>query len=309
LYVKNPNIVIIGAGRIASSLLNGLIKSNFNVVSVFSKNINSAKLLAEKYSINNYSNNISEINETSNLFLLTVPDNQIELTAQELCKSDINFSDSLFVHFSGALSFSVLDKLKCKNSDTASFHIMQSFPTKDVVPLKGLTASIETDSKKAENFLFSLAEKLEMNAFKLFKEEKVNYHLAGVYSSNFFVGNLLSADNLLKDKKTKFPEFGEMILPIVTTTLNNVKTKGIKKSLSGPMQRGELEVIKKHIKKIKDINSEKFYVDGKNIFLFNYITQSLTVLKLLENDVSGLNDNQKKVYDYLVEEFNFLINN
>ena len=303
MYGKKPNIVIIGAGRIASSLLNGLIKAHLNVQSVFSKNINSAEQLANICNVEHYSNNFSQVNKDANLFLLTVPDNQIISVANEIGKLNINFSDSLFVHFSGALSSSVLINLKNKKADTASFHIMQSFPTKDFVPLENLTAAVETDSEDAEKFLFFLAEKLGMNPFKLFKDDKINYHLAGVYSSNFFVGNLLGAEKVLKKNKTDYPNFNDLILPIVSTTLNNIKSKGLENSLSGPVQRGELEVIKKHIKKLKESRQDEFYVDGKNIFLLNYICQSITILMLLENKGTKLNENQKKVYNFLIDEF------
>jgi len=308
LYYKQANIVIIGAGRIATSILNGLINARFNVQSVFSKDINSAEQLVKKFGVNHFSNNLSQVKEDTNLFLLTVPDNQITYVANEIEKLNINFSDSLFVHFSGALSSSVLAKLKNKKADTASFHIMQSFPTKDFVPLENLTAAIETDSKDAEKFLFSLSQKLGMKPFKLFKDDKINYHLAGVYSSNFFVGNLLGAEKVLQENKTNYPNYENLILPIVSTTLNNIKSKGLDNSLSGPIQRGELEVIKKHIEKLKESRQDEFYVAGKNIFLLNYLCQSITILKILKIKKTKLNDKQKKVYNYLVDEFSVLIN-
>ena len=103
--------------------------------------------------------------------------------------------------------------------------------------------------------------------------------------------------------------FNDLILPIVSTTLNNIKSKGLENSLSGPVQRGELEVIKKHIKKLKESRQDEFYVDGKNIFLLNYICQSITILMLLENRGTKLHKNQKKVYDFLIDEFRTIINN
>ncbi|MCH8942697.1 MAG: DUF2520 domain-containing protein [Bacteroidetes bacterium] len=308
MYYKQANIVIIGAGRIAVSILNGLINAQFNVQSVFSKKVNSAEQLSKKFGVDYYSNNLSQIKEDTNLFLLTVPDNQILSVANVIEKLNINFQDSLFVHFSGALSSSVLDTLKNKGADTASFHIMQSFPTKDIVELNNLTAAVETDSEKADKFLFFLAYKLKMNPFKLFKENKVNYHLAGVYSSNFFIGNLLSADRVIQNNKTDYPNFEKLILPIVSTTLNNIKSKGLDGSLSGPIQRGEFEVIRKHVEKLKNIDNEKFNVEGKNIFLLNYVCQSITILMMLENKETELNENQKKVYNFLINEFHTLTN-
>ena len=142
MYYKQANIVIIGAGRIAVSILNGLINAQLNIQSVISKKVNSAEQLAKKFSVEHYSNNLFQIKEDTNLFLLTVPDNQILSVAVQIEKLNVNFQDSLFVHFSGALSSSILDDLKNKGAATASFHIMQSFPTKNIIELNNLTSAV-----------------------------------------------------------------------------------------------------------------------------------------------------------------------
>jgi len=304
LYNHKEKIAVIGAGRIAYSLTNALVKSNFNIHSVYSLNKKSAKELAEKFGIKNYSNDLNDISEDVNIYFLTVPDNQILNVAFQFEKLDINFNDKLFVHFSGALSSDELNVLKEKRAEIASLHIMQSFPSKEVISFKNLTAAIETNNKKTEKFLFGLAEKIKLKPFKLFKEDKINYHLTGVYSSNFFVGNLFSANEIIDKNNSNYPNFDQLTLPIIKTTLSNIEQNGLDNSLSGPLQRGEVEVIKKHIEKLKASMNKNFNIEGKNIFLLNYICQSITILKILGNKKRGINQSQKNILNLLIDEFN-----
>jgi len=307
LHAEKEKIAIIGAGKIAYSLTNALVKSNFNIQSVFSKNQKSAEDLAEIFGIKNFSNDLNDISEDINIFFLTIPDNQIQNTARQISELKINFNGKLFVHFSGALSSDELEVLKEKGSDTASFHIMQSFPSKRVVNFNNLTAAIESDSKIAEKYLFGLSEKINLKPFQLLKEDKINYHLSGVFSSNLFVGNLFSASEVMNLNNSNYPEFNQLNLPIVKTTIDNIKKNGLDNSLSGPLQRGEVEVIKKHIENLKSKTDNSFNVEGKNIFLLNYICQSITILKMLENKKNGINQNQKDILNLLIVEFNEII--
>lgn len=307
MYTNKEKIAVIGAGRLAYSLINALVNSNYNIHSVFSKNLKSADKSANKFSIKNFSNDLNDISDEINLFFLTVPDNQIQILAKQIEKLNVNFKGKLFVHFSGALSSDELYVLKENGADTASLHIMQSFPSKEVVPFNNLTAAIETDNKKAENFLFQLAEKIKLKPFKLLKEDKINYHLSGVFSSNLFVGNLFSASEVMNINNSNYPEFDQLNLPIVKTTIDNIEKNGLDNSLSGPLQRGEVEVIKKHIEKLKSKTNKSFNVEGKNIFLLNYICQSITILKILENKKNGIDQKQKDILAFLIAEFNKII--
>ena len=84
------------------------------------------------------------------------------------------------------------------------FHIMQTFPSKRIVKLNGCFAAIETQSKSAQKFLIELADRLELHVLSLSSNQKVNYHLAGVFASNFLISNLFLADCAsAKDQKRK----------------------------------------------------------------------------------------------------------
>lgn len=292
---NKSNIAVIGAGKIAYSLIHYLVKSNYKISCIISKNINSAKKLSIKYSIKNYSDDLSILSGRNKFFILSVPDDQIKKTAIKLSKLNLDFKNSLFIHLSGSQNSSSLFSLKKKGAKTASFHIMQTFPSKKIIKLNKNYAAIETENKEAEKFLFQLALKINLIPFLLSKDEKINYHLAGVFASNFLTSNLFMAHEIFDENKINFID---LITPILNSTLKNIKSLGIQKSLSGPVERGDIETIKKHIPSLKN---KKFYNNGKNIFLKNYIFQSFAALEIVRKK-GNFSENHLKIEKYLLSQ-------
>ena len=142
--INKNNIAIIGAGKISYSLTDALIKNGFIVSIIVSKKIKSAKNLAEKFRINNFSNKLEDIPFNKGILFLSVPDNQIKIVSENLSKLKFDFPKSIFVHLSGALNISELYTLKKKKAQVASFHIMQTFPAKRIMDIINCYAAVKT---------------------------------------------------------------------------------------------------------------------------------------------------------------------
>jgi len=91
----NKKVAIIGAGRISYSLASALSKSSYNIVSIVSRNIHSAKALAKKFQQNDFTDNLNNISKSARIFFLSVPDGQIAAVASELAKINLKFKQSL----------------------------------------------------------------------------------------------------------------------------------------------------------------------------------------------------------------------
>ncbi|MCX6151971.1 MAG: DUF2520 domain-containing protein [Ignavibacteriales bacterium] len=187
---------IIGAGKIAYSLVDAFIKKEFIISCVISRELKSAKILANKYEIENFSNQLSKIPANTNVFIIAVPDNKIKNIAKDLSKLKLAYKNSIFIHLSGALNIKVLKDLKLKGGSVASFHIMQTFPSKKIVKVEDCYVAIESDNAKIENQLFKIAKRLKLNPFKISSGNKSFYHLSGVFASNFLIGNLFNSKEI-----------------------------------------------------------------------------------------------------------------
>ena len=293
-------IVILGAGKIAYSLTSSLVKSKQPVVSIVSHDIKSAETLAKKFDITHFTDNLKDIPANANLFLLTVPDSEINKTAIHLSKLNLNFAESVFVHFSGAENISILDSLKSKDGKIASIHLMQTFPSKKVVKLPGVYSAIETDDDKLFLFLKKFCEDLGFVPFRISSQFKPYYHLAGVFASNFMAGTMFIAKKFLEMNDIPPEYFFDLMTATVYTTLDNIKKIGPSKALSGPVDRGDLKTIKKHVAAIKKLKPA-----GKLdsiLVLRNYLAQSLNLINVVQEKQSKLKESQVAIKKYLVQE-------
>jgi predicted short-subunit dehydrogenase-like oxidoreductase (DUF2520 family) len=295
LFNKKSGIAIIGAGKIANSICAALLKSGYRVSAVISKKKSSAEIFAEKFKIGFSSDNLQSLTGKTKIFFLTVPDNVIEKTAGELSKLDLDFKNSLFIHVSGALNINELKSLKKKKAHTGSFHIMQTFPSQEIVEIKNCPVSVEAEEKRVKDFFNKLASDLKLKPFYLESDKKIYYHLAGVFASNFLAGNIFSAEKLFSLTKSKQKDFFSVINSTINSTLGNIIKEGPAKALSGPVERGDYETIEKHLKALRR--------EDQTLGL-NYIVQSLSLINVSKEKYGKLNEGQKMIRDLLTKELN-----
>jgi len=288
-------IAIIGAGKLAYSLASALQKVDYDIQCVISKKLNSAKSFANKFSIPIYSTSKQKIPDEVNVYFITVPDGEIKKTADTLSRIKKDFSSSFCIHFSGVENISVLRSLQKKGCATGSLHIIRPFPSKNIVNIKNSPTSIETDDKQSKLFLDKLCSQLKLKPHSISSDEKVFHHLAAVHSSNFLVGNLFNAFFLIDSKSSS----SKLILKKTTqSALDNVFKLSPAKALSGPIDRGDIYTIKKHIseldRKIKSTGNSHLILLRKN-----YIIQSLSLLEVAKSKYGKLNENHLKIKRYL----------
>ncbi|MDP4116281.1 MAG: DUF2520 domain-containing protein [Bacteroidota bacterium] len=293
------NLIIIGAGRIAYSIANAVKDGKYESISVLSKSLESAKILAEKYSFKYHYNDYNSLNKREAIFLLTVPDEQIIVAAEQLSKnSKIDFSKSLFIHFSGALSLEMLNPVKLRDANIASIHIMQTFHSRKAIPLNDLFCAVETENEQIEDLVFQFAESLKLKPKKINSEDKSFYHLAGVFASNFLFSSLYFAEILMDKSFAGDVNSPEILGSLINSSLTNAKNYGIENSITGPLVRGDLETIRKHISAIDKL-------ENNLLIKHAYVINSLNLLNIIESHESTLTYNQKAIKDFL-KQFNYI---
>ena len=132
-------------------------------------------------------------------------------------------------------------------------------------------------------------------------DNKILYHLAGVYASNFLAGNLFVSEKMLMQNNIPEKMFFNILSSTINSTLNNVNKVGPAKALSGPVERGDIHTIKNHISTLKKMIKKP---DG-NYFLLqlkNYIVQSINLLSLVEEKQGKLRDIHLQIKKILVRE-------
>jgi predicted short-subunit dehydrogenase-like oxidoreductase (DUF2520 family) len=297
LFNKKSDIVFIGAGKVAHTLIPLLIKNDYKVKGIISRHDNSASSISRKFKLDFYSSGFNSIPLKEGIFFITVPDSQIIKVAAKMASLNLNFKKCLFVHTSGSEGSSALKTLQRKGGVAASFHIMQTFPSLKQTDIVNSFAAIETKDKTAEAFLFSLARTLKLKSFRLTEAEKVYYHIAGVFTSNFLNANFFTSGRLLKGTTLGGEQHYKLFEPIIKTTLSNIENNGVTESLSGPVQRGDYLTVQKHLSSLKKLRTA-----NKKLYLHSYISQSLILLEIIKQKGKRLTAGQAKLKKILEAE-------
>ena len=294
MVIKKLNIAIIGAGKISSSLAGALEETGQHIEVIVSRNKSSARILADKYDIKKYSDRLSDIPESINFFIIAAPDDAIFNIASELSELPLQFEKSHFIHLSGSRTSEELDPVKKRKAGTGSIHIMSTFPSKRRRKIAGSYAAVETESKSSERLLYNFARELGLIPFTISCENKSFYHLAGVYASNFFTGQIYEAEKLLTGTLNDKNNALKILLPIIKSTLANIRNMGTAGALSGPVERGDAETVRKHLSSLKKKKDP--------LLLLNYASESLILLEVSEKKHGGLSATQIKIKDLLRSE-------
>jgi len=156
------------------------------------------------------------------------------------------------LHLSGALSSSVLSACRTAGADVGSMHPLQSFSsfTESLDLIAGSIFTCEGDDK-AVRTAKAIAGLVSSRPVTISSAAKPLYHAAAVSASNFLVTLLtLSADLMEKtgmDRKTAL----DALMPLVDGTIRNVRSRGAPQALTGPVERGDMETVRVHLKAIR----------------------------------------------------------
>ncbi len=253
-------ISIIGCGRVGTALAVFLSKAGYNIAALTSRTRSSAEKTAT--AIRSVVENSSDYNElkisssaveaakAGDIIFITTPDNLIERVCYDLSSNiGVDMAGKTLFHCSGALSSCVLASAADNGADTGSIHPLQSFAPYsqgEKSPFKGINISVE-GSQTALAIGKELINALEANQFTIPTNAKTLYHAAAVVASNYLVTVENFAIELLKEAGIDEQKGYEILEPLIQGTLNNIKTKGAVAALTGPVARGDISIVEKHL--------------------------------------------------------------
>ncbi|KPK64581.1 hypothetical protein AMJ83_02460 [candidate division WOR_3 bacterium SM23_42] len=235
---------LIGCGRVGVTLLYRL-RNNNQVIGVYDIHKQKEKDAAKVLGITN-NPSYKELIRKSNALFLGTPDHAI-LAAYKKAKPYIKGKKYVF-HFSGLLPAQVLPEKK--NLYRASTHPFATFPKITVPPHRKYIMSIQGDAAAVRCARKIFGPKY-FTLKNIKKEQKVLYHLIGVFSSNLLVGLISSIYELAEKLNWEEKDMDHLVFPIIEETFNNIKKHSLKNALSGPLQRGDVAVIKTHLRALR----------------------------------------------------------
>jgi len=239
---KNPNIIFIGAGNIATNLAISFFNAGCNIVQIYSRSLESAKKLADKVN-SNAINNLSAIANDADFYFICIPDKAIKSAADEL--SIIN---GIVVHTSGSTDISVLSKF----NNHGVFYPFQTFSKNKVISFKEIPICLSANSDETFKILYRLSILIGNKVIELDSETRSWLHLSGVIANNFTNHLLALSYNLSKEKGFDF----ELLKPLVLETVQKAFEGDPAKTQTGPAIRDDHTTINAQIEKLKEYSPQ-----------------------------------------------------
>lgn len=233
------NIVMIGAGNLATNLANALHHAGHTIEQVYSRTEESACMLAQCFNCA-YTNNIKGVVMSSDLYICSLADSALEQVANQLQEDR---PGQLFVHTAGSMSIDTL-----KSARRGVFYPMQTFSKFRLVEFTDIPIFIEASESADINMLHQLASQLSHNVYELSSEDRQYLHLAAVFACNFSNHCYRLSEKLLRKHGIPF----NVMLPLIDEASKKVHLVSPKDAQTGPAKRNDMNVIAKHIDMLSD---------------------------------------------------------
>ncbi len=249
------NIVIIGAGNVATHLSQSLQNAGFNIEQIYSRTESSAKTLADKLKCA-YTTETHEIYPISDIYFYCVKDDVLPY----LIEKNQN-TNAIHIHCSGSTSIEIFNKSKNK---FGVIYPLQTFSKNKIVDFSSIPVFIEASDKMVLEKLLQIANKISRKVYLADSTQRLKLHISAVFACNFVNYMYDMASDILEEAKLPF----EVLIPLITETAEKIKYLSPFEAQTGPAVRFDINIISKHIETLVGSNDKlKLYEEiSKQIF-------------------------------------------
>jgi predicted short-subunit dehydrogenase-like oxidoreductase (DUF2520 family) len=248
---QKPHVSIVGAGRLGTALAVALANHGYSIQSLVSRRVQNARkaatLLDDKPQVLAAKQLLSV--RQGDVFLITVPDDQIAGVAAELSRLEFT---ATALHTSGALASDVLAPLRKRGWHTGSLHPLISVSDSDAT-LAGAFWSVEGDAA-ALRIGKTIVRDLGGHSFSIRSEDKPLYHAAAVMVSGNVVALFDVALEMLMHCGLSRKMARSILTPLIASTVRSLQVKDPAQALTGTFSRGDVETVKRHLAAVKNNN-------------------------------------------------------
>ena len=250
---RAKSISLIGSGNLAQALGPALKSAGYRIDVVAARaNAQSrrrAAALAKKLGARVIA--LNDVPPDSDVIWLLHTDDALAATAHMLAGKP-GWKGRIVLHSSGALSSDVLKPLKHAGAHTASLHPMMTFVPGTRPNFKIVPFAVEGD-RRAVAAARQLVRSLGGEVFEIRAANKVLYHALGSFSSPLVVATLATAERVGRAAGLTQAQTRKVMAPILQQTLRNYLERGAAAAFSGPIKRGDMETVRRHLRELNRV--------------------------------------------------------
>ena len=234
------SITVVGPGRVGQTLLRlGHSSGVFELADILARRPDAA-VAAQEFAGGGRAITGFEDLRPADLFLLTVPDDQLAGVAGDLARQGL--PPAVAAHCSGFHPAALLAPLAEAGWQTGSAHPVLSFadPASAARQFPGCFCGIEGTAADRLSEVFST---LGARCFPIRGEAKALYHAAAVISNNFTTVLQGLAQEAWAEAGVPEAVVADLHAALLRGTVENVLAKGPQSALTGPAARGDAAVV------------------------------------------------------------------
>jgi predicted short-subunit dehydrogenase-like oxidoreductase (DUF2520 family) len=248
-----PRIAIVGPGNLGTTLAIALHRAGYKIDEIVSRQQTSSRVrgvrlarrVAARYC------DVNHATLAADVVWLCVPDREIRNCAQSLIPRS-NWKTKVVLHSSGALGSDELKPFRRKGAAVASLHPFMTFVSRAVPLLKAVPFAVEGD-RRAVRVARRITRDLGAQVFTISKKNKPAYHAWGSFASPLLVALLVTAEEVAAAAGVSATVARRRMLPILRQTLANYAEVGGPGAFSGPIIRGDVATLRKHLKVLRKL--------------------------------------------------------
>lgn len=234
----------IGAGPVGTTFGVRLSEQGYAVVAVADISPAAAERFAGLVPGCRVLKNAQELADAVDMVFITTADDFIPRVSSELKWRP----NQMAVHCSGASTVQSLEAARQQGVRVGSIHPCQTFAgiEQAIANLPGSTFAIEAE-EPLKTTLAEMAQALRGDIVYLTSEDKVLYHAAAAIACNYFTTIVKLATDLWRNFGKTPADAIKAYMPLLRGTLANIETVGFPKCLTGPIARGDVATIRRHL--------------------------------------------------------------
>ncbi len=235
---------IIGAGIVGTALAVRLEEAGHECIGVHTRSRLSYERFRGYLNIDHLS--LEELVPSAEVLFITTQDGAIRTVAENLSTNALVKPGQVWIHCSGSLPSEVLRVKEGLTVRCLSLHPLQAFASveKALTILKGTHFGIEGDDEELGE---GIVKDLGGIPHHILAAKKTLYHAGAVVASNYLVVLTALAVELFAEAGIQGEEALASLLPLMRGTLYNLEQVGLPQALTGPIARGDVQVVQGHL--------------------------------------------------------------
>jgi predicted short-subunit dehydrogenase-like oxidoreductase (DUF2520 family) len=251
---RNPTTFIVGAGPVATALAGALRLGGVPVLGLWARRPAQARAAGSIAGVAAFSSAPPDILLETEVVILAVRDQVITEVAQMLLGTGLINKRHVLLHCAGAASArELLGPVAGQVAGIGTLHPLSAIADAKISmrALKGTVFGVEGDDAGRATAA-KLVAAINGVMLALDSSQMAAYHAAAALASNYIVAVIDAAAAVLAGAGVAQDRAAQALVPLAEGALRNIAARGTTGGLTGPVRRGDLTTVSRHLDAVRD---------------------------------------------------------